>query len=142
MKEFLQNHHLLSLAVCNSNELWCASAFYAFNLNINAPSFIIASDIKTKHIQIALSNGDRPIVSGTIALETEKIGIIQGVQFSAILKKVGSSLTDANRLLYLKRFPYAILKGGDLWELKVTELKFTDNKLGFGKKLIYKFSAD
>ena len=81
---------------------------------------------------MALSNN---IVSGTVALETETIGMIRGLQFKANIIKCSDSLLDKNRLLYLKRFPYAILKGGDLWELEIIELKFTDNRLGFGKKL-------
>ena len=123
---------LLTIAASNAEEIWCASAFYAFNKNNN--SFIITSDEKTRHIQLALYNN---IVCGTIALETETIGMIRGLQFKAVINKCSDSLLDKNRLLYLKRFPYAILKGGDLWELEITELKFTDNRLGFGKKLYW-----
>lgn len=130
--EFINEHHLLSVAATNGDDLWSASAFYAFNKkNI---SFIITSDTNTKHIQLALTSN---IVSGIIALETETIGMIRGVQFKANILKCSDSLLDKNRLLYLKRFPYAVLKGGDLWELVITELKFTDNRLGFGKKLFW-----
>ena len=130
--EFINEHHLLSLASSNGDDMWCASAFYTYNKE--RVSFIITSDINTKHIQLALSNN---LVVGTIALETETIGMIRGVQFKARLIKCSDSLLDKNRILYLKRFPYAILKGGDLWELEITDLKFTDNRLGFGKKLLW-----
>lgn len=128
--EFINEHHLLTIASTDGADIWCASAFYAFNKDNN--SFIVTSSLDTRHIKLALSNN---IVSGTVALETETIGMIRGLQFKANIIKCSDSLLDKNRLLYLKRFPYAILKGGDLWELEIIELKFTDNRLGFGKKL-------
>ena len=67
-------------------------------------------------------------------LETETIGKIQGLQFTASLIKIEDTFSNY-RMQYLKRFPYAILKGGELWLLKFRELKFTDNRLGFGKKI-------
>ncbi len=160
--DFIGEHHLLTIAAAAGEDIWCANAFYAFDPRV--PAFVITSDENTRHIRLALSGcagngrscgnsslsgdvslaGDNPVasgdgmsgvVSGTIALETEKIGMIRGLQFKAILKRAGNSLMDEFRLLYLKRFPYALLKGGDLWILELTELKFTDNRLGFGKKL-------
>lgn len=130
--EFIGEHHLLTFAAAADNDIWCASAFYAFDSNNY--TFIITSDEATRHIQLALANESRNI-SGTIALETEKVGMIRGLQFKALLKKSDGRVLDSNRLLYLKRFPYAVLKGGELWVLELQELKFTDNRLGFGKKL-------
>lgn len=137
--------------------MWCASAFYVFDPDI--PAFVITSEERTRHMQLALngvagqteSTGEQPdsaggnpvqaipfLVAGTVALETEQVGMIRGIQFRAEVKKAGASLLDKHRLMYLKRFPYAVLKGGDLWILELTELKFTDNRLGFGKKLHWK----
>ena len=41
-----------------------------------------------------------------------------------------------------ERFPVANLMDLHLWQLDVTYLKFTDNRLGFGKKLIWTRDAD
>lgn len=138
--EFIREHHLLSFAAAGGDDIWCASAFYAFDEKM--PAFIITSDAATRHIRLALrdqypNNSTRSdaVIAGTVALETEKIGMIRGLQFKAIMKKADGSLFNEHRLLYLKRFPYAVLKGGDLWILELTELKFTDNRLGFGTKL-------
>lgn len=130
--EFIGEHHLLTFAAASNGDIWCASAFYAFNATDNC--FIITSDEATKHIQLALASKSK-FISGTIALETEKVGMIRGLQFKAILKKSDGGVLDSNRLLYLKRFPYAVLKGGELWVLELQEVKFTDNRLGFGKKI-------
>lgn len=134
--EFINEHHVLTLAAAAKGDIWCASAFYVFDPGAN--SFIITSDENTRHMLLALDGAQTGIVSGAIVLETETVGMIRGLQFKAGIKKAGASLLDHSRLLYLKRFPYAILKGGDLWVLPLSELKFTDNRLGFGKKLTWK----
>ena len=75
-----------------------------------------------------------PNFSATIALETTDIGKIRGLQLSGVLEKA----TTKQKSLYIKAFPYAIAMNPTLWALHVKHLKFTDNRLGFGKKLIYK----
>ena len=128
--KFIGEHHLLTMAVCDESDIWCSHAFYVFLEDENA--FLIISEEKTRHIKIARKN---PVVSGGVALETKKIGEIRGLQFKAIMEQCDDSIFGKYKLSYLKRFPYAILKGGDLWLLRITEAKFTDNRLGFGKKL-------
>ncbi|MEN6619602.1 MAG: hypothetical protein ABFC28_08970 [Rikenellaceae bacterium] len=130
--EFIKEHHVLTLAVASGSDIWCSHAFYEF-LD-DELLFIITSEEKTRHIQLATAS-DSGTVAGAIALETEKIGLIRGLQFKAQIIKSEESLLGRYRLKYLRRFPYAILKGGDLWLLKLTEAKYTDNRLGFGKKL-------
>jgi len=130
--KFIKEHHVLTLAVASNSDLWCSHAFYEFLED--ELLFIITSEEKTRHIQIAKAS-DSGMVAGAIALETEKIGLIRGLQFKAQIVKSDDSILGKYKLKYLSRFPYAILKGGDLWLLKITEAKYTDNRLGFGKKL-------
>lgn len=132
--DFIKEHHLATLTATDGNELWSWHAFYTFLED--EVLFVITSEEKTRHIQLFIK-GKNPIVSGAIGLETEVIGLIRGVQFNAVMEKIEDSLINRYRLSYLKRFPYAILKGGDLWVLKVSEMKFTDNRLGFGKKILW-----
>ncbi len=123
---FLKKHHLLTLATSSDNIAYCASCFYA--LDEQKALLIIASEHKTRHMQEALKNHH---VAGTIALETAIIGKIQGVQFIGTLRHS----TQEESALYTKRFPYAIAMNPTLWTIEITYLKFTDNTLGFGKKL-------
>lgn len=132
--QFIKEHHVLTLAVANDSDIWCSHAFYEFVED--ELLFIITSEEKTRHISLAKASGS-DIIAGAIALETEKIGLIRGLQFKARIVKGDDSLLDRYRLKYLRRFPYAVLKGGDLWLLRLTEVKYTDNRLGFGKKLIW-----
>jgi uncharacterized protein YhbP (UPF0306 family) len=129
--EFINNHHLLSLSTCKDNLPWSASCFYAFDKNNFV--FVIASDEKTLHVKNLLIN---PNYSALIALETKEVGKIQGLQFRGVINKSSSK----EKALYLKTYPYAIALNPTLWTLSVEYLKFTNNKLGFGKKLEYKRS--
>jgi hypothetical protein len=133
--EFIKEHHLAALAATDGTEIWSWHAFYVFLEEESA--FVITSEEKTRHIGI-FRQGKSDIITGAIGLETEQIGLIRGVQFNARMELCTESYVNRYRLSYLRRFPYAILKGGDLWILRITELKFTDNRLGFGKKIIWK----
>ncbi len=106
-----------------------SSCFYAFDSKEFV--FVIASDSSTKHIQDLESN---PNYAATIALETTDVSKIRGVQFSGIFKKA----TTTQKSIYIKTFPYALALSPTLWALHVEHLKFTDNRLGFGKKLVFK----
>lgn len=124
---FIEKHHTLSLSTCREGQTSSCTLFYAYDKKSN--SFIVASEEKTEHIQNLLINNK---VSGTIHLETDIIGMIQGLQFKGEM----FTCSDENRT-YLKRFPYALAMNPTLWSIQVGSFKMTDNKLGFGKKLIW-----
>ena len=97
-------------------------------------SFIFTSGFETRHIKEVLQNSR---VAGSIVLETSIIGKIQGVQFSGDLSLVEGSKAKQANAVYVKRFPFATLMNTTLWELRIDYAKMTDNRLGFGKKLIW-----
>ena len=125
---FLAKHHLLSLATAAENSPHSASLFYAYNPK--TVSFVVASDTKTEHIQNVLAN---PNVSGTVALETDEVGKIQGIQFQAQMQVAKKE----ERELYFKAFSYAKVMNPTLWLITIDTIKMTDNRLGFGKKLYW-----
>lgn len=125
---FITGHHLLSLASVGER-LWCCSMFYAYDPE--AVAFIVASDEETEHMRnIALND----TVAGTVALETKIVGKIQGIQFAGRLRKAD----EHSYGLYYGRFPYARVMNPTLWTITLSEIKMTDNTLGFGKKLSWK----
>ena len=131
--EFLTAHHVLTVACASrAGALWCANAFYVFDAQ--EPGFIITSEEKTLHAQYFLEN---PQVTGSVVLETEVLGKIQGLQFAGTVRRCEGGLFDRCRLQYLKRFPYAVFKAGDVWLIGLDRVKYTDNRLGFGKKLLW-----
>ena len=130
--DFINGHHLLTLATSKDNTPYCSNAFYVFDEQNK--SLIFSSDTTTKHAQDFITN---PKVAASIALETKIVKKIQGVQLLGdIIELKGDDLEKAAKQ-YLKAFPYARLMKLHLWELRLTFLKMTNNKLGFGKKLIW-----
>jgi len=128
---FIDKHHLLHLSTVDNNKPYNANCFYSYNKNLNC--FYISSDPKTQHGQNMLKN---PNISASIALETNIIGKIQGLQITG--KAIFIENDQQAKKSYLKKFPYALAMRLDLWKLDVNFYKLTDNNLGFGKKLIWR----
>lgn len=130
--EFIGKHHVLTLATCYDNVPWCANCFYTYLEDENA--FVFTSDTDTRHIREATDNNH---VAGSVVLETSIVGKIRGIQFSGRLEPAEGKLGTKAKKAYLKKFPYAALMDTTLWILKLSHIKMTDNRLGFGKKLIW-----
>lgn len=127
---FLRKHHVLTLATCRGERAYCSNIFYVFDAERGR--FVFASDETTRHAQEALENS---FVAASVVLETRIVGNIKGVQIEGIMRR---SDEDSDKMLYLKRFPYAMAMKLSLWILEPTYCKFTDNTLGFGTKLIWR----
>jgi uncharacterized protein len=131
--KFFKKHHVLTVATSAGNEPWCANCFYVYLEAEN--SLVFTSDTDTRHGREFLQNN---FVAGSVVLETDIIGMIRGIQFQGIISlPEGDQLRIAEKA-YLRRFPVAALMDTTLWVLKLTHVKMTDNRLGFGKKLIWK----
>ena len=57
----------------------------------------------------------------------------QGLAFEAI-----ADFGKTARKTYLKRFPFAVLGSTPLWAVELNFAKLTNNRLGFGKKLVWR----
>lgn len=130
--DFIHEHHVLTLATSNNNEAWVANCFYTYLEDENC--FVFTSDDQTKHVQDVLENNE---VAGSVVLETKTVGKIRGIQFKGIMEKPGKAIESKVKKAYLKKFPYAVLMKTSLWIVKLQYVKMTDNRLGFGKKLIW-----
>jgi uncharacterized protein YhbP (UPF0306 family) len=129
---FFRKHHVLTVATTVENEPWCANCFYVYLEEENA--LVFTSDNDTRHGKEFTRN---PLVAGSVVLETMITGKIRGIQFQGIISEPEGDLLDAAKSRYLKRFPVAALMDTRLWVVKLTCIKMTDNRLGFGKKLIW-----
>jgi uncharacterized protein YhbP (UPF0306 family) len=65
------------------------------------------------------------------------LGKIRGIQFQGIVSEPEDKLLSTAMSHYLKRFPAAMLMDTHLWVVELTHIKMTDNRLGFGKKIIW-----
>lgn len=130
--KFLRKHHVLTIATTVENEPWCANCFYAFLEEENL--LVFTTDADTRHGKEFIIN---PLVAGSVVLETMVIGRIRGIQFQGIVSEPDGELLTKAKWAYLKKFPPAVLMDTHLWVVKPTLIKMTDNRLGFGKKLLW-----
>jgi uncharacterized protein len=130
--KFFRKHHVLTIATAVDNEPWCANCFYVYLEEENALVFTTDSD--TRHGKEFVKN---PIVAGSVVLETIVIGRIRGIQFQGIVSEPDGEMLSKAKRAYLKRFPPAVLMDTHLWVVRLTLIKMTDNRLGFGKKLLW-----
>ena len=130
---FLNEHHLLTLATSQNNKPYCCNLFYVYDQVSN--QLIFSTETKTKHAQDFICNIN---VAGSIALETKEVSKIQGVQLlGTVLELKGERLKIA-KAQYIKAFAYAENMELYLWAMPLNFIKMTHNKLGFGKKLVWK----
>ena len=131
--KFINKHHVLTLATAVNDIPYCANCFYVYLEKENM--FVFTSDDETKHVKDARQND---YVGGSVVLETNVVGKIRGIQFNGRMYLPEGDLKKTANKAYMKRFPFAKLMNTQLWVLELDFLKLTDNRLGFGKKLIWR----
>jgi uncharacterized protein YhbP (UPF0306 family) len=131
--DFVKAHHVMTLSTCFNDEPYCCSLFYAYMEKEGC--FVFSSESSAKHVQDISHN---IYVGANIALETEIVGKIQGLQLQGLVyRPQDDKIAQAVRRAYMRRFPYAMLLHTTLWMLEPTWAKLTDNRLGFGKKITW-----
>ena len=130
INRWLMKQHVVSWCVASRGELWCANAFYIYDPQQVA--FYILSDDHTRHSQMT---GLQSSVAGTVNGQPKTVALIRGVQFTGEIRRMEEEESAGPRAQYNRRFPVARMLSAPMWEIRLTEIKFTDNTLGFGKKL-------
>lgn len=130
ISHWLSKQHVVSWCVAKEGELWCANAFYVYDPQRVA--FYLLSEETTRHGQMT---GRQAPVAGTVNGQPKTVALIRGVQFKGEIRLLEGDEAVEKRALYVRRFQVARVLSAPVWELRLDELKFTDNTLGFGKKL-------
>ncbi len=130
--KFINEHHVLTLATAVDNKPYCANCFYVYMEDENM--FVLTSDANTKHVADVMQNN---YVGGSVVLETNVVGKIQGIQFNGIMYLPKDDLAKKANKAYMKKYPFAKLMNTRLWVVELSFVKMTHNLLGFGKKLIW-----
>lgn len=130
ISRWLAKQHVVSWCVAKEGELWCANAFYVYDPQRVA--FYLLSEETTRHGQMT---GKQAPVAGTVNGQPKTVALIRGVQFKGEIRLLEGDEAAEKRALYVRRFQVARVLSAPVWELRLDELKFTDNTLGFGKKL-------
>ncbi len=129
---FLKDQSVVTIATSVQDTPYCASCYYAY---IPGDELLVfKSDSDTKHIEDALKNN---IVAGTVLPDKLITAKIKGIQFTGILKSADGPEGEKAKKGYLSKFPVAGLFRGSIWVIELSKVKFTDNTLVFGKKILW-----
>lgn len=115
----------------NGNPL-CFTCFYSFSSQ-NA-WIIFKSSMDTAHARILQKN---PSVAGTILPDKLEKHHLRGIQFEGSMLALDSHRAEQAAAYYYKKFPLALAIKGKIEIVQLNRVKFTDNQLGFGKKIIW-----
>lgn len=132
MLKYIHKQNVLTLATSVNDRPYCCNCFYA--VSDDGLQLYFKSEEHTRHIEMAVQ---QPVVAGTILPVRSILGKVVGMQFTGVLTKADDALKKAAEASYYKRYPFARAMSGDLWTIRLESLKYTDYKLGFGKKLLW-----
>ena len=76
----------------------------------------------------------QPQVVGTVSGQIKTVMQIKGIQYRGSACLLSGEQEKLARAAYCQRFPVARTVAAPLWEIRLDEIKMTDNTLGFGKK--------
>lgn len=132
IESFIKKQTVVSIAVISDKETpYCASCFYAYDDENKI--IIFKSDTTTNHIHYALENNK---IAGTILPDSLNKAAIKGIQFEGELYQ-HEKLGERASIIYHKKYPFAKIMYGEVWMVAINSVKFTDNTLMFGKKLLW-----
>lgn len=97
-------------------------------------TLVFKTDNDSRHMQEALN---QEFVAGTVLPDKQKTGVVKGIQFQGKMVTEDESILERAKKKYYKKFPFAKVMEGEIAVVELTLVKLTDNKLGFGKKLLW-----
>lgn len=129
---YLSSQASLSLCCIDDGVPYCCTCFYV--LDVQRMALYFSSSLNTHHASVMLKI---PQVAGTVADQTRSVTHLQGVQYQGRVRLLADDEEKRARHLFCTSYPIAKLKKAPMWEIMLTTLKMTNNKLGFGKKLLW-----
>lgn len=133
IREFIEKQKSCTLCcIDETGKPYCFSCFYVFNEEQGLLYF--KSSPKSKHSGILLNN---PFVAGTILPDKLNLIVIKGIQFEGTVLPLNHFLVEQAAAYYYKKNPAAVAIPGDIWIVKIENIKMTDSTFGFGKKITW-----
>jgi uncharacterized protein YhbP (UPF0306 family) len=130
---FIQEHTCASIACLDSDgQPYCFSCFYAIDVIQGLLYFKSSKD--SNHAGFLHAN---PLVAGTILPDKLNKLQVKGIQLEGTILSVDDPLAKNAASHYYKSHPIAIAMSGEIWTIKINRIKYTDNTLGFGSKIIW-----
>ena len=132
--DFLQSHHVLTLATTSGGAPYACNCYYVFNPA--DASFVFLSNPETRHGREMAADAR---VAGTVHVEppADQVALIQGVQFTGRVQRLAEE-ANGEREAYYAAVPYAKdVPGGVFWKITCDFIKMTDNTVRFGYKILW-----
>lgn len=131
--QFIEKQKSCTLCcVDEAGKPYCFSCFYVFNAEHGLLYF--KSSPNSKHCGIIKNS---PFVAGTILPDKLNVLVIKGIQFEGIVLPSNHFLIEQASSFYHRKNPAAMAISGDIWIVKIENIKMTDSTLGFGKKITW-----
>ena len=133
IEEYLKQQSCANVCCVDTRRLpYCFSCFYAYNINDRLLYY--KSSLDAHHSKIIL---DSPEIAGTILPDKLSKLQVKGLQFEGIVLPLEHPLATNAAAFYYKKNPVAVAMPGEIWTIQINFIKFTDSRLGFGKKLTW-----
>lgn len=131
---FLEEQTCATICCTDDNgNPYCFSCYYVFNKENDVLYF--KSSAEAHHSALLKNN---PGIAGTVLPDKLNKLITKGVQLQGeVLQHLHSMAKDAY-LRYHKKYPMALAIKGEVFTIQLNEIKLTDSKFGFGKKINWK----
>ncbi len=131
--QFLQQQTCASICCIDEQDKpYCFSCFYAFNAEEGLLYF--KSSANANHSVLIKKN---PFIAGTVLPDKLSKLLVKGLQFEGIVLDTQHPMVKQALNNYLKKHPIAIAIPGDVWTIKISNIKMTDSTMGFGKKILW-----
>jgi uncharacterized protein YhbP (UPF0306 family) len=131
--QFLKDQTCAS--ICCTDEQgkpYCFSCFYAFHEEEGLLYF--KSSPNSHHSALMKKN---QFVAGTVLPDKLNKLIVKGIQFEGIVLDSQHPLMKTAASRYFTQNPLALAIPGEIWAIRIDQIKMTDNTLGFGKKITW-----
>lgn len=112
---------------------YCFSCYYVFSKE----NYVLYFKSSTEAFHSALL-AKNPIIAGTIMPNKVSQLVTRGIQLQGEMLPQQHPLTKDAYAQYHKKFAVALAIKGEVFTIQVNEIKMTDSKLGFGKKIYWK----
>lgn len=128
---FIEKQKCANIACIDSEGMpYAFSCFYAFNQEDVFLYFKSSAD--TSHMKMISQN---PAVAGTILPDKLPLLVTKGIQFQGVVLAADHPLARTAAKKYYTVHPLAMAIPGEIWTVKIDQIKMTDSSKGFGKKI-------
>lgn len=135
---FFKKNKLMLLATSVNNIPYNTPLYYCFLELENKLLFL--SDAKTKHAQHCIHNKN---VSCCVVDNNQNLLKSKAIQLSGFAMVVNDADYNDYYKMYVKKYPAALaFSNTTLFEIEIVSLKYTDNTLGFAKKILWELGAN